>query len=65
MAEYFTISEKKLEKIAKIIQATATKAEVRAELLADWHNADDHQEWLDEASPQEIADWLVSFSEKE
>ncbi len=39
----------------------ATDWEVQTEITADWNEGDEHQEWIDNAPPQEIVDWLASF----
>lgn len=61
----FKIDQEKLEEVTRIFNKEtdpkATEEVVRAEILADWHNADEHQEWLNETSPARIADWLASF----
>lgn len=36
--------------------------EVSGMVNADWPNQEEHQEWLQEATPQEVDDW-VSASE--
>jgi hypothetical protein len=36
---------------------------VEAEICADWNEGDEHQEWIDNAAPQQIADWLATFYE--
>ncbi len=61
----FTIDQEKLEEITRILNKEtdpkATEELVKAEICADWHNAEEHQEWINEAPPAEIADWLASF----
>jgi hypothetical protein len=61
----FTIDQDKLEEITRIFNKEtdpkATEELVKAEICADWHNAEDHQEWINEATPAEIAEWLASF----
>lgn len=60
----FTINQEKLEAITEIIndeaQPSATTQEVEAFVLGDWSPEDEHQEWLDEADTQEIADWIIA-----
>jgi len=34
--------------------------EVEAFILADWREGQEHQEWLDTAAPEEIADWAIA-----
>ncbi len=64
---YYTISAEKLAKVVKIFNRetdpAATDDIIEAEICADWNEGDEHQAWIDGASPQEIADWLASFYE--
>lgn len=59
------INQEKLEKVVKIFNQetdpAATDELIKAEICADWNEGKDHQRWIDNASPQEIADWLASF----
>ncbi len=64
----FTIDENKLDEVTRAYYAkTGDPASVTAGDLADatigydWHNANEHQEWLNTASAREIADWLASL----
>lgn len=61
----FNISQEKLEKVVGIFnQNTDPKATddlIKSEICADWHEGEEHQEWINDASPEEIADWLASF----
>ena len=61
----YTISSSKLEKVTRIFNnetdPKATEELVKSEICADWNEGKEHQEWVDSASPQEIADWLASF----
>lgn len=61
----YTIDQDKLEKVVKIFNEetdpAATEGLVKSEICADWNEGDEHQDWIDKASPQEIADWLASF----
>lgn len=61
----FTINQEKLEKITEIINEKtdpeATPSLIESEICADWNEGDKHQEWIDTASTQEIADWIASF----
>jgi len=63
----YKIDSDKLEKVVAIFNREtdprATNEEIEAEICADWHEGDEHQAWIDSASPQEIADWLASFYE--
>lgn len=52
------ISQAKFE---RIVELSGYDQDIVAEFLyADWDNQDEHQEWLESASPQEIADWLIA-----
>jgi len=35
-------------------------ATVEAYLLYDWSEGQEHQDWLDTADPQEIAEWIAA-----
>ena len=43
------------------VDPEATDDLVEKEITADWHEGDEHQEWIDNAPAQEIVDWLASF----
>lgn len=62
---YYTIDENRLAQIVELfnndVDPAATSDAVKAELLADWHNGQEHQEWLDTAEIQEIVNWLAAF----
>jgi hypothetical protein len=61
----FTISQEKLEEVTRIFNKetdpAATEELIKAEICADWHEGNEHQKWINETSPQEIAGWLASF----
>ena len=60
----FKISNEKLENITRQfnkVDPAATPEVVESELCADWHNSEEHQDWLDNAPVHEIVDWLASF----
>jgi hypothetical protein len=61
----FKIDDDKLRKVTEIVNAetdpAATEELIKSEICADWNEGKEHQEWIDNASPQEIADWLASF----
>ena len=61
----FTIDSEKLAEVVRIFNnetdPQATDELVEAEICADWNEGEDHQEWIDSASAQEIADWLATF----
>lgn len=65
--EYYTISDATLYQVCEIIRATRPTddaatlvASVREFCLTDWAEGDEHQEWLDTATPAEIADWVLA-----
>ncbi len=61
----YTISNEKLDEVTRIFnQETdpkATEELVKSEICADWHEGQEHQDWIDTATPAEIANWLASF----
>lgn len=61
----YQINDEKLEQVVAIFNQetdpAATDQLIRAEICADWNEGDEHQAWIESASPQEIADWLASF----
>lgn len=65
MAKNFTISSDKLNKVAEIVNREtdprATAELIETEICADWNEGAEHQQWINTARPQEIADWLASF----
>ena len=64
MATYHIDSEK-LERVTEIVNRetdpAATSDLIESEICADWNEGDEHQAWVDSASPAEIADWIASF----
>jgi len=65
MTGNFTINEDKLDEVVSIFNRDtdpqATDEIIKAEIVADWNEGDEHQQWINDASPAEIADWLASF----
>ena len=61
----YRIDEDKLAEVALLfndqVDPAATDELVESEITADWHEGDEHQEWIDSVSAQEIVDWLASF----
>ena len=61
----YTISSEKLGQVTEIINRhtdpAATQGLIESEVCADWNEGAEHQDWIDTASPEEIADWLASF----
>ena len=59
----FKINQEKLAEITEIINEEtdprATEADVETHICYDWDNDIDHQEWLDNANADEIADWVA------
>ena len=62
---YYTIDEDKLEQVTEIVNRdtdpAATPELIRLQICADWPEGEAHQTWIDEADPEEIADWINSF----
>jgi len=63
----YHIDSDKLAEVTRIFNEEtdprATEELVESEICADWNEGEEHQDWIDSASPQEIADWLASFYE--
>ena len=63
----YRIDRDKLEEITRIlnrdVDPEVTEDVVEAEICADWHEGQEHQDWIDSTSAKEIADWLASFYE--
>lgn len=61
----YTISSDKLDEVAEIFNREtdpkATTDLIETEICADWNEGKEHQDWVDSASPKEIADWLATF----
>ena len=61
----FTIDNEKLADVVRIFNnetdPSATEELIESEICADWNEGDAHQTWIDNATAQEIADWLASF----
>lgn len=41
-------------------QFKLTANEVESFCTADWPEGQEHQDWLDTATPEEIADWVIA-----
>jgi len=57
----FTINDSKLNRIITLVQVIhpgETEATITDFILADWNEGREHQDWLDTASAQDIADWV-------
>jgi len=61
----FKMEQDKLENVIRKfnndVDPSADDETIKAELLADWYNADEHQEWLNDADVDDIVDWLASY----
>ena len=61
----YTIDQDKLKAVTTIFNREtdpeATEELVKSEICADWNEGREHQDWINSASPQQIADWLASF----
>ena len=58
----FRIDEEKFNEVLRLVQEFLDRPahEVEAFILADWREGQEHQEWLDTAAPEEIADWAIA-----
>jgi len=67
MLRYYRIDSDKLAEVTRIVNAETdprvTDEMVGDEICADWHEGQEHQDWIDSADAQEIADWIASFYE--
>lgn len=65
----FHINAEKLTEVTKIVNAEtdpkATESLIETEICADWNEGQAHQDWIDSATPAEIADWIASFYSQE
>ena len=61
----YTIEQSKLEKVVEIFNREtdpkATDDIIEREICADWNEGGEHQQWINGATPQQIADGLASF----
>lgn len=61
---YFKIDTEKLNEVTSIINANTdpkvTEEMIEQHTCADWEEGDEHQEWINSADAQEIADWIGS-----
>lgn len=61
----FKIDQDKLKKVTEIVNRdtdpAATEELIESEICADWNEGAEHQNWINTASAEEIADWLASF----
>jgi hypothetical protein len=56
---YFNINDDKLEQIKKLIPNLDSET-INDFILADWPEGKEHQSWLDSATPEQIADWVIA-----
>lgn len=59
----YTITATKLTAVLELVnmeQPDVTADQLCGFICADWTEGDAHQDWLDTASPREIADWALS-----
>jgi len=61
----YTIDDEKLDQVTEIVNRdtdpAATPDLIRSQICADWPEGQEHQDWIDDADPEEIADWIGSF----
>jgi hypothetical protein len=58
----FHINDQKLREVVFIVQNNKPEMswnQIEGFILADWSEGEEHQEWLDHASPKELVDWVV------
>ena len=59
----FSISDGKLARVTELVRECLPKesdATVEAFVCADWDEGLEHQHWLDAASADQIADWVIA-----
>lgn len=61
MKTAYTISNERLAAIGQLVRAERDISDdtIRAYCEADWSEGAEHQQWLDTAPLQKIADWIV------
>ena len=61
----YTIDQNKLEEITRKfnndVDPAAPAELVKSEICADWNEGEEHQKWINDATVDEIVDWLASF----
>lgn len=58
----FNINAAKLGSVIQSVKyyfPNATDEQIKDFILADWHEGQEHQDWLDTATADEIADWVI------
>lgn len=62
MSNFYTISPEKLTAVIQsyneIVDGNLSERKVKSYICADWTEGDEHQQWIDNAPAEEIADWL-------
>ena len=59
----YTIDREKLEAVVNVYsesEPNVSTADVEAYICGDWPEGQEHQDWIDSADPQEIADWIAA-----
>ena len=60
----FQISDSKLETVIRLVRNhlgdEVEASVIEGFVLADWHEGQEHQAWLDYAGADEIADWAIA-----
>lgn len=63
--EGHTIAPAKLAQVVAVFERKHSKLispeEIEDVITYDWENADEHQAWIDAASPEEISNWLANI----
>ncbi len=61
----YIIDQEKLEEVTTILNSNpnteAPEAIIKNEICADWNEGAEHQDWINNSSAAQIADWLASF----
>ena len=59
----FAIADDKLQRIIELVREflpSQPDAAIEAFCLADWPEGQEHQDWLNKATAEEIADWAIA-----
>jgi hypothetical protein len=59
----FHIDDEKLAAVCELVREylpDTASAAIEEFITADWHEGQEHQDWLDEATANEIADWVIA-----
>ena len=60
-SDYYTVESEKVREVSALTGLSFNA--VRNIMLDDWSNREGHQEWLEKATPGEIASWIKSTIE--